>query len=251
MSSALRERFSLGASTAGASSFFALAGFFGGLAVGSAATLTGPGAPTSISSGTGTGDSETGDKTSASGICATVFVFEALALGLSPLDGPTLLLLSSESAMGEIVELLNFARLRVLVADDANSLAGTFACARIGGSPLTSHRQTAAVPDSAITVDRLEALQVALHFPAQIAFDQHFVAGDRLDDVVNLMRCQVLRTQVRIDVCLLQHPLRRTGPDAVDVGERRFDAFIGRYFNSQKSWHKIIPAAACAAGSCR
>src|SRR5438128_2423646 len=103
-SSGLRERFSLGASTAGASSFFALAAFFGGLAAGSAPTLTGPGAPASNSPGTDIGDSETGDKTSASGICAAAFALEALALGLSPLDGLALFFLSSESAIGEIVE---------------------------------------------------------------------------------------------------------------------------------------------------
>src|SRR5437667_10112903 len=104
-SSGLRERFSLGASTAGASSFFALAGFFDGLAAGSAPpTLTGPGAPTSNASGTDIGVSETGAKTSASGTWVAAFALEALALGLSPLDGLTLLFVSSGSAMGEIVE---------------------------------------------------------------------------------------------------------------------------------------------------
>src|SRR5205085_6374720 len=82
-SSGLRERFSLGVSTAGASSFFALAGFFDGLAIGSAPALTGPGVPTSNGSDTDIGASETGVKISASGIWSTAFALEALALGLS------------------------------------------------------------------------------------------------------------------------------------------------------------------------
>src|SRR5438045_1084972 len=96
-SSGLRERFSLGASTMGASSFFALAAFFVGLTAGSGATFGDPGASTSNASGTEVGASETGAKTSASGIWAAA-VLKALALGLSPLDGLTLFFFSSESA---------------------------------------------------------------------------------------------------------------------------------------------------------
>ena len=29
-------------------------------------------------------------------------------------------------------------------------------------------------------------------------------------------------------------------PDTIDVGERRFDAFLGRNFNSQQSWHNLF-----------
>jgi len=87
--------------------------------------------------------------------------------------------------------LLNLAGLCVLVADNTNGLAGALACARVGGSTLAPHGQAAAVPDSAITIDGLEALQVALQLAAKIAFNQHLVAGDRLDDFVDLMRRQI------------------------------------------------------------
>src|ERR1044071_2999693 len=100
-SSGLRERFSLGASTGDASSFFALAGFFDGLTSGSASAFADPGASTSNASGTDTGASETGANTSPSGIWTVAFVLEALALGLSPLDGLTLFFFSSESAIGK------------------------------------------------------------------------------------------------------------------------------------------------------
>ena len=88
------------------------------------------------------------------------------------------------------------------------------------------------MPDSTITIDRLEALEITLQFAAQIAFNQHLVARDRLNDLVDLMRSQVLRAQVRIDIGLLQNPLRGARSDPVDVGQRRFDAFIGRNLNS-------------------
>ena len=128
--------------------------------------------------------------------------------------------------------MLNLARLGVLVPDDAHSLARALAGARVGGSPLAPHRQTAAVPDSTITIDRLEALEITLQFAAEIAFNQHLVARDRLNDLVDLVWRQVLRAQVWIDIRLFQNALRGTRPDPVDVGERRFDAFIGWNLNS-------------------
>jgi len=125
---------------------------------------------------------------------------------------------------------LNLAGFRVLVSDDAHSFAGTLACARVGGSPLAPHGQTAAVPDSAIAIDRLEALQITLQLAAKIAFNQHLVDG--LNDLVDLVRRQILRAQVRINIGLFQNALRRARSDAVDVGQRRFDALICWNLNS-------------------
>jgi len=127
---------------------------------------------------------------------------------------------------------LNLAGFRVLVADDANGLAGTLACARVGGRPLAPHGQTASVPDSAITIDRLEALQITLQFAAKIAFNEHLVTSDCLNDLVDLMRRQVLRAQVRIDIGLFQNALRSARSDPVDIGQRRFDALIRWNLNS-------------------
>ena len=88
------------------------------------------------------------------------------------------------------------------------------------------------MPDSTITIDRLEALEITLQFAAQIAFNQHLVARDRLNDLVDLVRRQVLRTQIWIDIGLFQYALRPARSDSVNVGQRRFDAFIGRDLNS-------------------
>src|SRR5450755_428151 len=100
-SSGLRERFSLGASTGGASSFFALTDFFAGLAAGSAAALTGAGAATGASSGFAVGDSDA-DKTSAADVSATSSAALTLeAFGLSALSGLAGFFFSSEFAMSE------------------------------------------------------------------------------------------------------------------------------------------------------
>ena len=67
----------------------------------------------------------------------------------------------------------------------------------------------AAMANATITVDRLEAFQIALHFAAKIAFDRDFVRRDRLNDFVDLLRRQILCAQVRIDIGLFEDALRR------------------------------------------
>jgi len=88
------------------------------------------------------------------------------------------------------------------------------------------------VADSAIRIDRLQTLQVALHFPAQIPLDFELVVCDRVNDFVQLLRSEILRAQIRIDVRLLEDALGRAQADPVNIGERRLDAFVRRNFNS-------------------
>src|SRR3954447_19293926 len=99
------------------------------------------------------------------------------------------------------------------------------------------------MPNAAITVDGLEPLQVSLQFPAQIAFDRDLVVRNCVNDFVDLLRRQVLGAEIPVDIGLLEDPLRGRRPDAVNVSQRRFDAFVRRYFNSQKSWHKFLSLA--------
>ena len=89
------------------------------------------------------------------------------------------------------------------------------------------------MPNAAITIDRLQSLQVALEFAPQIAFDFDLVVRNRVDDVVQLLRFQTFRAQIGIDICLLQNPLRCGRPDPVNVRERGFDAFVCWNFNSE------------------
>ena len=89
------------------------------------------------------------------------------------------------------------------------------------------------MPDTAITIDRLQALQVALHIAAQIAFDLDFVVRDRVNDLVQLLRRQLFRPQIRVDVRLLQNPLGCAQADSINVSKRRLDALLCWNFNSK------------------
>ena len=75
------------------------------------------------------------------------------------------------------------------------------------------------MPDAAITIDRLQTLQIALHFAAQIAFDRQLAVRDRLDDFVDLLRRKILGAQIGIDVGLLENPFGGARADPVDVSQ--------------------------------
>jgi hypothetical protein len=88
------------------------------------------------------------------------------------------------------------------------------------------------MPNAAITIDCLQTFQVTLDFAAQIAFNLDLVVRDRVNDFVQLLRRKFFRPQVRIDVGLLKNAPRRGKADSVDVGKRRFDAFVCWNFDS-------------------
>ena len=98
--------------------------------------------------------------------------------------------------------------------------------------------------NAAIAIDGLQALEIALNFPAEIAFDDDLLRADRLDDVVELFRRQAFRAGVRIHVGLFEHFLREARADAVDVRQGRFDAFVAGNFNTEKAGHE-----SCLVGS--
>jgi len=132
-----------------------------------------------------------------------------------------------------LIHSLNFTSLCVFVADDSNGLAGTFAGARVCAGALPANGQPTAMSDAAITIDCLQTLEIALHLPAQIAFNRDLVARDRVNDLVQLLRREVLRAEIRIDIRLIENALRDRRPNSVNISKRRLDAFLRRYFNSQ------------------
>jgi len=85
----------------------------------------------------------------------------------------------------------------------------------------------------AVTINRLEALQIALNFTAQIAFDRELIVRNRVNDFVELLWRQIFRAQIRIDTGLLKDPLRSAQTDSVNVSQRRFDAFVRWNFYSK------------------
>ena len=86
---------------------------------------------------------------------------------------------------------------------------------------------------SAITIDRLQPFQISLNVAPQIAFDFDFVVRDRVNDLVDLLRSQLIGAQIGIDIRLLQNFPGGAKSDAVNIGQRRFDAFVRWDFNSE------------------
>ena len=209
MSSPESERFSeAGAVAAAGCSFFCLAAFLAGLAGASAFAATGF-SPSRESIGAG---ADFGS-----------LVFGSSGLGLVGCSGSAILLINQ----------LNFAGFGFRIANHADGLARALACPGICRSALPAHRQAFAVPDTAITVDCLQTFQVTLDLATQITFDLDLVVRDRVNDFVQLLRCEIFRAQIRVDVGLLENTPGRVKPDSVNICERRFDAFVRWNFNSE------------------
>ena len=97
---------------------------------------------------------------------------------------------------------------------------------------MTTNGQSAAVADATIAVNGLEALEVCLNFTPEITFDGQLARSDRLDDVVQLLRREILGANIRFDVRLLEDLLRGARADPVNVWQRSVDALVAGVFNS-------------------
>ena len=86
--------------------------------------------------------------------------------------------------------------------------------------------------NATIAVDGLEALQIRLNLTAQIALNGQFARGDRLNDVVQLLGREILRTDVWFDVRLFEDLLRGARANPVNVWQRCIDALVAGDFNS-------------------
>ena len=84
-----------------------------------------------------------------------------------------------------------------------------------------------------ITIDRLQPFQISLNIAAEIALDLDFVVGDRVNDLVDLLRRQFIRSQIGIDVGLLKDFPGSAESDSVNVSQRRFDSLVRWNFNSE------------------
>src|SRR5579884_761870 len=101
----------------------------------------------------------------------------------------------------------------------ADSFARAFARARVGARALSAHRQSTAMAQSAIAVDRLQAFQISLYLAAQITFDWQLARCDRMNKRVELLGGEILRADVGIDPRLGENFFRGARTDAVDVGQ--------------------------------
>ena len=132
---------------------------------------------------------------------------------------------------------LRLGGLGVLGALDAHRLARALARARVGRRALSAHRQPAAMTNAAIAIDRLQALEIGLHFAAKIAFDWQLARLNRVDDFRELLRRQLVRTDVSVHSGLLENAAGGRRTDAINVGQRRFDAFFAGNFNTKETGH--------------
>lgn len=80
--------------------------------------------------------------------------------------------------------------------------------------------------DATVAVDRLEALEVALDFAAQVALDRDLVRVDRVNDRVELLGREVFGADVGINVRLLENFFAVARAHSINVGQRGFDAFV-------------------------
>ena len=120
---------------------------------------------------------------------------------------------------------------------DADGLALALAGAGIGVGALSTDREALAVTQAAVAVDLLEALQIDLDVPAQVAFNDVIVGLDIGDDGSELLVGEFAGAGVRIDAELAEDLFGEAGADAVDVGERSFDALFVRDINTKKTGH--------------
>src|SRR5205809_5769277 len=200
------ERFSEAAAAAGAGrSFFCLPDFLAPEAFGGASAFEAP------SRGPGGGVVGVGS-----------FAFGSSGLGLVGFSGSAITLISS----------LDLAGFGFRIADNAHGLAWSFAGPGIRRSALSAHRQAFPMPNAAITIDCLQAFQVALYVTTQITFDLELVVRNRVNDFVQLLWRKIFRPQVGVDIRLFENPSSCGKANSIDIGERRFDAFFCWNFDS-------------------
>src|SRR5690606_15733291 len=138
---------------------------------------------------------------------------------------------------------------RLLLARDR--AARTLVRARIRVRALTAHRKAAAVPQSAVTADVHQPLDVHRDFRAQRTLDL-VPALDLAAQPVDLVVRQLVYATVRVHTGRGENLLRRRQADAIDVRESDLDPLVARQIHTRNTRHMTNTAAACAAdSSCR
>src|SRR5690606_14927272 len=124
-----------------------------------------------------------------------------------------------------------------LLAGDrlGRTLAGT----GIGMSPLATHRQRAAMAQTAIVAEVHEPLDVHGNLPTQIALDA-IVAVDGLADLQDLRIGQLIDTPLIRDAALLHDLVGESRADAVDVLQRNHHALVGRQVDASYTGHTSL-----------
>lgn len=93
--------------------------------------------------------------------------------------------------------------------------------------------------DATVAVDRLEALQVAGDFTAEIALNHPLVLGDDVEDLVELFFRQRVSALVRIDTGFFDDLVRALRADAVNITEGDRDFLFRGDFYTEETWHIV------------
>src|SRR5581483_1619826 len=115
----------------------------------------------------------------------------------------------------------------------------TFARARIGARTLTTHRQAAAMAQTAIRAEVDQPLDADADFATQVAF--HREARDFLAQLFHLAFGQRLDRRGRIDPGLRADRLRPRAADAVDALQAHPHVLVDRQVDTRDARHLLLP----------
>src|ERR1051326_4847503 len=93
--------------------------------------------------------------------------------------------------------------------------------------------------DTAVAVDLHQPLDVEVQLAAQITFDGELPVDD-LAQTRDFIFGETARAAVGWDSCAGQDPMRRGGPNAVDVGQRHPDLLFARNVNAGDTCHVCL-----------
>src|SRR5260370_8828445 len=129
--------------------------------------------------------------------------------------------------------------IRQLLLLAGDRLGWTLARARIGMGALTTHRQSAAMTQAAITAEIHQPLDVHAGLATQVAFD-HVVAVDHFTNLQHFLIAQLRDAAIIGNLDLLQDLSRVFLADAMVVLWRDQAALVGRDLHTGNTGHGIF-----------
>src|ERR1700730_19305564 len=93
--------------------------------------------------------------------------------------------------------------------------------------------------EAAIAAEIRQSFDRLLYLAPQVNFDLE-IRIDDLADFYLIIGGQIVGLDSRIDVSLGENLVRRGAPNAIDIGERDFNAFVSRQLDTGYSCHRTI-----------
>jgi len=105
---------------------------------------------------------------------------------------------------------------------------------------LSTRRKADTVTNTAVAADIFESLDVHGDFLAEISFDSAKLL-DNLSDPLDFILGKILNLNALVNAGRFQNLSRSGTANAVNIGQRDFDPFIGGQFNTGDTSHRIPP----------